>query len=96
MDQVVIEASVAVKWFVVEPYSNEARRVLDTYQSGKASFHAPDMARRGQGCRREGDGEHSTRLPTIAFALAAMKDSLVGASTERLRARAPRLRKLSC
>ena len=43
MDQVVIEASVAVKWFVVEPYSNEARRVLDTYQSGKASFHAPDL-----------------------------------------------------
>ncbi len=44
------------------------------------------MARRGQECRREGDGEHRTRLPTIAFALAAMEGSLVGASTERLRA----------
>jgi len=43
MDQVVIDASVAVKWFVVEPYSNEALRVLDTYQSGKAFFHAPDL-----------------------------------------------------
>ena|SRR5438105_485303 len=43
MDKLVIDASVAVKWFVVEPYSNEARRVLDTYQSGTASFHAPDI-----------------------------------------------------
>ena len=37
MDKVVIEASVAVKWFVVEPYSNEARRVLD-YLSERQSF----------------------------------------------------------
>ncbi|SRR6266567_5055437 len=43
MDKLVIDASVAVKWFVVEPYSNEARRVLDTYQSGEASFYAPDI-----------------------------------------------------
>jgi len=42
MDKLVIDASVAVKWFVVEPYSNAARRVLDTYQ-GTASFHAPDI-----------------------------------------------------
>jgi predicted nucleic acid-binding protein len=43
MDKLVIDASVAVKWFVVEPYSNEARRVLNSYQSGRASFHAPDI-----------------------------------------------------
>ena len=43
MDKLVIDASVAVKWFVAEPYSNEARRVLDNYQSGKASFRAPDI-----------------------------------------------------
>ncbi len=43
MDKLVIDASVAVKWFVVKPYSNEARRVLDTYQSGEASFYAPDI-----------------------------------------------------
>src|SRR5712691_7392353 len=43
MDKLVTDASVAVKWFVVEPHSNEARRVLDAYQSGKASFHAPDI-----------------------------------------------------
>ena len=43
MDKLVIDASVAVKWFVVEPYSIGARRVLDAYQNGSTSFHAPDI-----------------------------------------------------
>ena len=43
MTNVVVDSSVAVKWFVVEPYSAEARRVLDGYQNGTLSFLAPDL-----------------------------------------------------
>jgi len=43
MDILVIDSSVAVKWFVVEPYSAEARRILDAYQNGLLSFLAPDL-----------------------------------------------------
>jgi predicted nucleic acid-binding protein len=43
MDNLVIDSSVAVKWFVIEPYSTEARRILDAYQSGELSFIAPDL-----------------------------------------------------
>ena len=43
MDILVIDSSVAVKWFVVELYSTEARRILDAYQNGTLSFLAPDL-----------------------------------------------------
>lgn len=43
MDNLVVDSSVAVKWFVVEPYSTEARRILDAYQNGILSFLAPDL-----------------------------------------------------
>src|SRR5215210_834652 len=43
MDILVVDSSVAVKWFVVEPYSTEARRMLDAYQNGALSFLAPDL-----------------------------------------------------
>jgi predicted nucleic acid-binding protein len=43
MDTLVIDSSVAIKWFVVEPYSTEARRILDAYQNGFLSFLAPDL-----------------------------------------------------
>jgi predicted nucleic acid-binding protein len=43
MDSLVVDSSVAVKWFVVEPYSVEARRILDAYQNGLLSFLAPDL-----------------------------------------------------
>ncbi|HEV3470640.1 MAG TPA: type II toxin-antitoxin system VapC family toxin [Pyrinomonadaceae bacterium] len=43
MDNLVVDSSVAVKWFVVEPYSTEARRILDAYQNGSLSFLAPDL-----------------------------------------------------
>ena len=43
MDKLVVDASVVVKWFVVEPHSNEARRLLEAYESGAVSFHAPDI-----------------------------------------------------
>lgn len=34
MPQLVIDSSVAVKWFVVEPFSNEALKILDQYRNG--------------------------------------------------------------
>jgi predicted nucleic acid-binding protein len=43
MDDLVVDSSVAVKWFIVEPYSKEARRILDAYQNGMLSFLAPDL-----------------------------------------------------
>ena len=43
MDKLVIDASVAVKWFLSEPFSTEARKVLDSYTRGSLSFHAPDL-----------------------------------------------------
>lgn len=29
MDRIVIDSSVVIKWFVTEPFSGEARRVLE-------------------------------------------------------------------
>lgn len=43
MANLVIDSSVAVKWFVAEPHSAEARRILDDYQKGTISFLAPDL-----------------------------------------------------
>jgi predicted nucleic acid-binding protein len=43
MDKVVVDSSVVIKWFVVEPYSPEARRLLNEYQSGALSLVAPDL-----------------------------------------------------
>jgi len=43
MANLVIDASVAVKWFVPEPYSTEARLILNEYQTGALSLLAPDL-----------------------------------------------------
>jgi predicted nucleic acid-binding protein len=43
MEDVVVDSSVAVKWFVVEPYSAEARSILDGYRSGEVTLLAPDL-----------------------------------------------------
>jgi predicted nucleic acid-binding protein len=43
MDQVVVDSSVAIKWLVVEPYSTEARRLLNDYQTGALTLLAPDL-----------------------------------------------------
>jgi predicted nucleic acid-binding protein len=43
MTSLVVDSSVAIKWFVPELYSTEARRVLDDYQTGSLSFLAPDL-----------------------------------------------------
>jgi predicted nucleic acid-binding protein len=39
----VIDSSVAVKWFVAEPNSLEARRILVAYQNRDLSFLVPDL-----------------------------------------------------
>ncbi|MCU0493965.1 MAG: type II toxin-antitoxin system VapC family toxin [Chloroflexaceae bacterium] len=43
MSQLVVDSSVVVKWFVAEPYSVEARRILSDYQSGALAVLAPDL-----------------------------------------------------
>lgn len=43
MTDLVIDSSVAVKWFVVETYSAEAQKILGEYQNGSISFLAPDL-----------------------------------------------------
>ncbi len=43
MDNLVVDSSVAVKWFVVESYSTEARLILDAYQNGELSLLAPNL-----------------------------------------------------
>lgn len=43
MPNLVVDASVVIKWFLAEPLSVEARRILDDYQEGALSFVAPDL-----------------------------------------------------
>lgn len=43
MDTIVVDSSVAIKWFVVEPYSTEARSILDSYQTGDLDLLVPDL-----------------------------------------------------
>lgn len=43
MTRLVVDASVAIKWFVPEPLSPEARRILDDYQAGSLTLLAPDL-----------------------------------------------------
>lgn len=43
MDKVVVDSSVVIKWFVAEPHSSEARRLLDEYQQGALDFLGPDL-----------------------------------------------------
>src|SRR5437867_12527076 len=43
MTKLVVDASVAIKWFLPEPLSLEARRILDDYQAGTLSLLAPDL-----------------------------------------------------
>src|SRR2546425_6758394 len=43
MTDLVIDSSVAVKWFVDEDYSAEAHRIFDEYLGDNLSFLAPDL-----------------------------------------------------
>lgn len=42
-DKIVVDSSVVIKWFVVEPFSAESRKILDQYQAGMLALHAPDF-----------------------------------------------------
>jgi predicted nucleic acid-binding protein len=39
----VIDASVALKWYIPEVYSEQAIYILSEQQSGKLTFHVPDL-----------------------------------------------------
>jgi predicted nucleic acid-binding protein len=43
MTGLVVDSGVVIKWFLPEPYSTEARRVLDDYRTGTVHFLAPDL-----------------------------------------------------
>ncbi len=43
MTSLVIDSSIAVKWFLPEPYSSQARQILEGYETGAFSFLAPDL-----------------------------------------------------
>lgn len=43
MDNVVVDSSIAIKWFVTEPYSTEAHHILTAYRDGTITFLAPDL-----------------------------------------------------
>jgi predicted nucleic acid-binding protein len=43
IDRVVVDSSVAIKWFVEEPYSVEAHRLLEGYRDGTLTLLAPDL-----------------------------------------------------
>jgi predicted nucleic acid-binding protein len=43
MSQLVVYSSVVVKWFIPDPYSTEARRILSEYEKGAISLLAPDL-----------------------------------------------------
>lgn len=43
MTKLVVDASVVIKWFVPEPLSLEARRILDGYRAGALNLAAPDL-----------------------------------------------------
>jgi predicted nucleic acid-binding protein len=43
MDKIVVDSSVVIKWFMPEPYSMEARRILDAYQRDRFSLLVPDL-----------------------------------------------------
>jgi predicted nucleic acid-binding protein len=43
MPNLVIDSSVAIKWFLPEQYTAEARRILDGYQRGDLTLLAPEL-----------------------------------------------------
>jgi predicted nucleic acid-binding protein len=43
MSQYVIDAGIAVKWFLSEPYSDNARRLLEQFQRFAVALIAPDL-----------------------------------------------------
>jgi predicted nucleic acid-binding protein len=43
MDKVVVDSSVAIKWFIPESLSSQARRLLDGYEAESLELLAPDL-----------------------------------------------------
>ncbi|MBV9470404.1 MAG: type II toxin-antitoxin system VapC family toxin [Abitibacteriaceae bacterium] len=43
MDKIVVDSSVVIKWFVVEPHSTQAHTILSAYQSHSVTLLAPDL-----------------------------------------------------
>ena len=43
LDKIVIDSSVAIKWFIAQDYSLEANKILDTYQAQQITLIAPDL-----------------------------------------------------
>lgn len=41
--RVVVDASIAVKWFIIEEYSKEARLLRDAYAEGLIDLAAPEL-----------------------------------------------------
>jgi predicted nucleic acid-binding protein len=42
-DKIVIDSSVAIKWFIAQDYSLEANKILDAYQAQQITLIAPDL-----------------------------------------------------
>ena len=43
MDKIVVDSSVAIKWFIPQEYSSEANKILNSYQQGQVILLAPDL-----------------------------------------------------
>lgn len=43
MDNIVVDSSIVVKWFVTEAFTPEALKLLDGYLAGNINFIAPDL-----------------------------------------------------
>ncbi|MGB3309693.1 MAG: type II toxin-antitoxin system VapC family toxin [Nodosilinea sp.] len=43
MTKVVVDSSVAVKWFIPQIHSDKARQILSAYQEGELDLLAPDL-----------------------------------------------------
>ncbi|MGI0480369.1 type II toxin-antitoxin system VapC family toxin [Geminocystis sp. CENA526] len=41
--KIVVDSSVAIKWFISQNYSFEANQILETYKTNKLSLIAPDL-----------------------------------------------------
>jgi len=41
--EIVVDSSVAVKWFIPQPNSTKAREILDAYRNGELIILAPDL-----------------------------------------------------
>ena len=88
--RVVVDSSIVIKWFVAEPYSDQARRVLEGYQAAELALLAPDLLyaevgniiwkkHRFQGLAREDAQEIINSIQLIDFTLTSSADLLTEA-----------------